>query len=296
MRGNNNLDKVILGTAGLGGVWGDINASESLDTIAAALTRGISALDTAPSYGDAEEIVGVALADWKGEQPKISTKVGRLKSYRADQAIYDYSSDGMQKSVEQSLKTLGISKIDVLFLHDPAAITPDSVEDVVHQMIGFRELGYADKIGLGGNTPSWFSSYLQNGVFDVVMEYNRLNACSIDALDTSLRTCLASNKEYYAASPLNMGLLGCNFNNFSLHRPDWLLAQNVEQAKRLQLIATRYAMELDVLALRFLNSINEQFKIVIGPSDTCELNSSLKAIGYGALPVDIYEEILNTFN
>jgi len=70
----------------------------------------------------------------------------------------------------------------------------------------------------------------------------------------------------------------------------------VEQARRVHAIAERYGMLLDVMVLRFLYSIPASFKIVIGAANQYELDSSLHAIGQGALPVAIYNEILQTFN
>ncbi|WP_449439677.1 aldo/keto reductase [Pedobacter steynii] len=108
-------DKLILGTAGLGGIWGKIDAKESIATILSALEQGITAIDTAPAYGDAEELIGTALSLWSGQKPLISTKVGRLKGYRVDDAKYDYTVEGMKKSMENSLKTLNVPIVDVLF-------------------------------------------------------------------------------------------------------------------------------------------------------------------------------------
>ncbi|MGA6118209.1 aldo/keto reductase [Sphingobacterium anhuiense] len=292
---NLGIDKIILGTAGLGGVWGNVKAEESIATIEHAMSHGISAIDTAPAYGDAEQFVGKALAQWEGELPKISTKVGRLKSYKADQATYDYSVDGMKRSVENSLKTLGISNIDVLFLHDPAAIPTEKIENVVSRMRYFKQNGFAKKIGIGGNLPVAFAPYLEDDVFDVIMEYNRLNACSIDALRTTIRSCENTHKHYYAASPLNMGLLGCNFQEFLNFPPSWLDMKSIEQAQKIDAIAQRYHIPLDVLALRFICTIPASFKMVLGAADHEQLKSSLHAIESGILPAAIYNEILQTF-
>src|SRR5437870_5406146 len=98
-----SLERCILGTAGLGGVWGPVNPLESVRTLLFALEIGINAIDTAPAYGDAEKYVGEALRNWGGIAPQISTKVGRLKSYDASEGKYDYSDDGIWRSLEQSL-------------------------------------------------------------------------------------------------------------------------------------------------------------------------------------------------
>jgi len=293
---NRGMDRVVLGTAGLGGAWGAVDAEESVKTIFDALSQGIMALDTAPAYGNAERFVGIALKQWAGAKPTISTKVGRLKGDTATEARYDYSVRGMERSLEDSLARLGIPQVDVLFLHEPAVVAPEMAEGVVRQMLRFKEQGLAKQIGLGGNLPEWFSPFLIEGQFDVLMEYNRLNACNLDALHDTLPVCVRNQKEYYAASPLNMGLLGCNFGRFSQSIPDWLDPKAVAQARRVHTIAERYGMLLDVLVLRFLYTISASFKIVIGAANQYQLNSSLKAISYGALPVAIYNEILQTFN
>lgn len=290
------MNKVILGTAGLGGVWGEVDAEESITTILEALEQGINALDTAPAYGDAERFVGQALAQWGGVMPPVSTKVGRLRSYKADEATYDYTSDGMMSSVENSLETLNIPIIDVLFLHDPAAINPEEIEKIVMQMQLFKRNGYTKKIGIGGNVPEWFAPYLEYDIFDVIMEYNRLNACSIEALSTTIPICVESGKEYYAASPLNMGLLGRNFFEFTSNQPEWLDDKSVLQAIRINSIAKEYDMALQLLAHRFLLTIPAQFKMVIGAANQEQLTNTLGAIKAGELPATVYNEILQTLN
>ena len=288
--------QLVLGTAGLGGVWGEVDPEASVATILLALENGISAIDTAPAYGNAEPFVGTALSQWVGKKPLISTKVGRLKSHKADEAYYDYSSDGMKSSVENSLKTLGLPVIDLLFLHDPSAISVDKIERILQQMQEFKRQGYAKKIGLGGNAPEWMAPYLQDPLFDVVMEYNKLNACCIDALMTTFPSYVESGKEYYAASPLNMGLLGCNFSDFSTQPPDWLDLKSIERAKELDLIASRHNMSLQVLAHRFLMNIPYPFKTVIGAANPQQLTDTLLAFSAGKLPTVIYHEILQMLN
>jgi len=290
------IDRLVLGTAGLGGIWREVDAEESIMTILDALKQGIMAIDTAPAYGDAEPLIGTALDQWSGKRPLISTKVGRKKGYQVDQAHYDYTADGMKRSVENSLKMLNITIIDILFLHDPAAIPPADIEQVLKQMEFFVHQGYAKRIGLGGNAPEWFERYFKSGLFDVIMEYNRLNACCIDALDTTIPFCNTNNSAYYAASPLNMGLLGCNFSEFITAPPNWLDLKNIEQAQSVNSIADKYNISLQELAHRFLLTIPSRFKIVIGAADRNQLTDTLHAMKLGKLPSVIYNDILQTLN
>jgi len=296
MQASGSLSRCVLGTTGLGGVWGKIDPEESIKAILMALKNGITCIDTAPAYGDAESFVGVALKEWEGDKPLISTKVGRLKSYCATEGLYDYSMDGMEKSVENSLKILDIPCIDILFLHEPDAMPEKNAERIVQNLIEFKKRGYANKIGLGGNCPAWFKRYITSDVFDVVMEYNRLNVCCTDALYSSLPDCKSKGIDFYVASPLYMGLLGNRFEEYAASLPGWLPKSSIERAEQIKLIAERYQMSLQSMAHRFLISIPETFKIVIGPKDPNQLRQTVFDFRQGPLPKKIFEEIKNLKN
>ena len=145
-----SLDRCVLGTAALGGVWGPVNKKESVATLLMALDAGITAIDTAPAYGDAEQFIGEALRSWKGSLPAITTKVGRLKTYDATKGIYDYSEDGIHRSVENSLSTLGISQLEVLFLHEPDQVPPQEADRIIRTIMSVKESGYTKRSALAG--------------------------------------------------------------------------------------------------------------------------------------------------
>lgn len=296
MQASDCLSRCVLGTTGIGGVWGKIDPEQSVKAILTALRNGINCIDSAPAYGDAESFVGVALNQWEGEKPQISTKVGRLKSYDATEGFYDYSNDGMEKSVETSLKTLGTPCLDILFLHDPEAVPEKDVERILKKLVQFKKEGYTKKIGLGGNSPDWFKKYITDDVFDVVMEYNRLNVCCTDALYSSLPDCKSKGIDFYAASPLYMGLLGNRFEEFTALPPEWLKKSSLKKAGQSKLIADRHQMSLPSLAHRFLLSVPENFKIVIGPKDPYQLRQTVIDFKEGPLPEKIFEEIKNLKN
>ena len=287
------LNKLVLGTAGLGGVWKKVEPERSVYSIQAALQAGINWIDTAPAYGDAEEFVGRAIRDWKGTQPMISTKVGRLNGYRSDIGNYDYSPYGIAKSLENSLQLLGRAKVDLLFLHEPKEIPEQDIHAAVKEMVRLKRKGLTNKIGLGGNYPPAFHQYLEDGTFDVVMEYNRLTSCCLDALDTSIPQCVHNNIDYWAASPLHMGLLGRRFAEFTQVKPDWLPEHHIMAAMAVENIASRHQLSLVELSLRFLLHQNIPGKIVIGPCDEEELKEIIHTFSLGPLENTLFMEVTN---
>ncbi|GAB3346980.1 aldo/keto reductase [Arachidicoccus ginsenosidivorans] len=305
------LERYILGTAGLGGVWRPVDPRESVKAIIYALQSGITQIDTAPAYGDAESFVGEAIREWKAEtktkrkregeaegegeskrfRPQLSTKVGRLKGYASDRGNYDYSHGRMEKSLENSLSTLGVNCIDTLFLHEPAAIPSGEIQQAVKAMVRFKEQGYAKKVGLGGNYPPAFKGFIEDGIFDTVMEYNRLNGCHLDALETSLLLCVKQGVDFWAASPLHMGLLGSQFAKFVAQKPDWLPSKDIATACRVKLLADKWGFSLPELAFQFIKKIPQPFKIVIGASNQTELDNTLGYIKAPPLKEPLYRQM-----
>ena len=290
------LERSVLGTAGLGGVWGSVDPVESVQTILFALESGITAIDTEPAYGDAELYVGKALEQWEGPLPTISTKVGRGKGFGVSEGNFDFSEAGMLRSIQKSLQTLGVEKLDILFLHDPKHMEENQAEQAVKTMQSFKEKGYTSKIGLGGNPPAFFDQYIGSGVFDVLMEFNKLNACNLSALDEYLPFCNLHQIKYYAASPLYMGLLGDNLKEFTTHRPEWISPETIQTAKGIEQIAKTFAISTDTLAHRFLLSLPYVFDIVIGASNLIQLKRTLAAFEQGPLPVSLQETLRMNLN
>jgi len=138
--------------------------------------------------------------------------------------------------------------------------------------------------------------YLKPELFGVLMEFNKLNACSAVALEEDLPFCINNNISYFAASPLNMGLLGSNYETFTTNRPAWLDIKFVDAAVNMKSIADKYGIALHSLAHRFLLSIPQLFYIVIGASNRQQLNETLEDFNNGALPHNIFLEIMTNLN
>ena len=116
-----------LGTATLGGSRIPITDAERHAIVRAAWDAGVRYFDTAPFYGvgAAERAVGDALRDEPRAEWVLSTKVGRLLRPRAAwrepkeawgkpmpfDVIYDYSYDGIMRSLEDSFQRLGMRPV-----------------------------------------------------------------------------------------------------------------------------------------------------------------------------------------
>jgi D-threo-aldose 1-dehydrogenase len=129
------------GTAPLGNMFRNIPEEEAAATVAAAWDLGVRYYDTAPFYGGglAEIRLGKELVKHKRDEYVLSTKVGRIildelvtgaqefgekgtlfEHGRKNKIVYDYSADGAKRSIEDSLKRMGVDRIDFVWIHDIA--------------------------------------------------------------------------------------------------------------------------------------------------------------------------------
>ncbi|GAB3649851.1 hypothetical protein GCM10028791_16170 [Echinicola sediminis] len=285
--------RLVYGTSGLGGVWGEVEASESIDAILFALENGISVFDTAPSYGNAELYLGKALRQWRGTDPFISTKVGRLKGNDAFDFRLDYSRDAMTRSLEESLETLGIDHVNLLFLHEPQLVPLQDIEAILETLNGFKAQGLVKKIGVGGNPNADFLPYLTRENFDVVSGFLRMDACNLSLFEGEIQQYKREGISYYAASALHFSLLGNRYEKYQHDGEDgqWISKADLVNAKAVKAIADDLQMPLPTLAQRYLFSIEEADRVVVGARNLGQIAATLNDWKLGKLPEDIFHRI-----
>ncbi len=285
------LGRITLGTAGLGGTWYPVDLEKSVDTIIYALEHGVTNLDTAPAYMDAELVVGKALKQWKGESPFLSTKIGKRKG-RADQlGLIDYGLESIKSSLYTSLDRLGRDNIDLLLLHEPGEIPIEEIGAVMETVLRFQDQGLVNRIGFGGKPPLLFNRYIEKGYFNVVMDFNNYNLVEQKALTVDFPFYRKNNLEIYEASPLMMGLLGSRLETYQENCPSWLSSKTLDRAFKLEVLAEKFGMSLSSLAHRYLVQDPNIDRMVIGPDNLEQLTTTLTDIKSGPLEKQLVMEI-----
>jgi aryl-alcohol dehydrogenase-like predicted oxidoreductase len=150
---NLQASRVGLGTWAIGGwMWGGSDEQESIRTIHAALEKGINVIDTAPAYGfgRAEEIVGKAVAAY-GQRDKVvlATKAGL--EWRAGEVIRNATRARLFREIEDSLRRLQTSYIDLYQVHWPDPLVP--VEETADIMAFLYQQGKIRAIGVSNYLP-----------------------------------------------------------------------------------------------------------------------------------------------
>lgn len=159
---NIESSRIGLGSWAIGGwLWGGSEERESVDTIIAALERGITLIDTAPVYGSgrSEEIVGKAVAEY-GNREKIilATKVGL--DWTSGKVYRNSTRDRIMKEVEDSLERLQTDYIDIYQIHWPDYDTP--IEETAKAMNDLFEKGVIKAIGVSNYSTEQMDVFRKN--------------------------------------------------------------------------------------------------------------------------------------
>jgi D-threo-aldose 1-dehydrogenase len=215
--------RVGLGGAPLGNLLGEVSEADAVATVNAAWDEGWRFFDTAPHYGLglAEERLGVGLRDKPRDEFVLSSKVGRI-IYSADSAAvddegfainttrrrrWDFSRDGVLRSIEDSLQRIGTDRLDVVFVHDPDDHYEEAVATAFPTLIELRDQGVIGAIGSGMNQTAMLTRFVTEIDIDVIMLAGRYSLIDPDGLDDVLPACLANNVQVVAVGIFNSGLL-----------------------------------------------------------------------------------------
>ncbi|MDH6502204.1 aldo/keto reductase [Streptomyces sp. SAI-149] len=196
-------------------------ASAALDT---AWDAGIRYFDTAPHYGLglSERRLGAALRDRPREEYVVSSKVGRLLVPNAhprgvdDEGFvvrddlrrqWDFSRDGVLRSLDETLERTGLDRLDIVYLHDPDDHWRQAADESMPALAELREQGVVGAIGAGMNQSAMLARFLRETAADVVMLAGRYTLLDQSALDDVLPAAQAHGKSVVAVGVFNSGLL-----------------------------------------------------------------------------------------
>jgi D-threo-aldose 1-dehydrogenase len=301
-----------LGTATMGGSRVKVTQAEGEAMVRAAWDAGVRYVDTAPFYGvgAAERRVGDALRDQPRDEWVLSTKVGRLlrpsrqPAAAADgrlapmpfDVIYDYSYDGIMRSVDDSYQRLGLAKIDILFVHDIGAYQHGPETHAVHMRTlkdsGYRALeelkrtSVVSAIGIGVNESAVLVEALAFADWDVFLLAGRYTLLEQAPLDDLLPLCAARGTSIVVGGPLNSGILaGRDTWNYATAPP-----HVVTRVDAIRAICDRHNVPLAAAALQFPLAHPQVAAIIPGPRSAAEFVANLALMNH-KIPTALWADL-----
>lgn len=281
------------------------------DTLAAAWKAGIRYFDTAPLYGTglSEHRVGRMLRERPREEYVVSTKVGRLLrpnpgsngdfwEFKAGLPFAvqpDYTADGVKRSIEDSLQRMGLSSIDVVYIHDcEEAAYGDQWRDVFATAMSgaaialtkLRDEGVIKAWGLGVNSIEPCLLSLQQSDPDIFLLAGRYTLLEQPALKRLFPQCALRGVHVVVGGPYNSGVIaGGATYNYQQADADVLSAR-----ARLTGIADRHGVDLRAAALQFCAAHPVVAAVIPGtksPTRVVENSELMRA----AIPIDFWREL-----
>ncbi|KRV47882.1 aldo/keto reductase [Wenjunlia vitaminophila] len=214
------------GTAAIAGLYSEVAEDEAIATIEAAWDAGIRYFDTAPHYGlgVSERRLGVALRGRPRAEYTVSTKVGRVlepipgAAHGDDRAhgfsvpathrrVWDFSSDGVRRSLEDSLVRLGLDHVDIALIHDPDEHAEQAFGEAYPALERLRDEGVVRAIGAGMNQSAMLTRFVEDTDVDVVLCAGRYTLLEQPALDDLLPAAAARGTSVIIGGIYNSGLL-----------------------------------------------------------------------------------------
>ncbi|MFF7073256.1 aldo/keto reductase [Streptomyces pseudovenezuelae] len=263
------VSELALGCAALGNLFHPVTDDEAQATVDAAWDAGIRTFDTAPHYGLglSERRLGTALRERPRDTYTLSTKVGRLLVPDPDggkgddlangfavrathRRVWDFSADGVLRSLEASLRRLGVDRVDVALLHDPDDHAEQALREAYPALERLRAEGVVKAIGVGMNQSALPARFVRETDIDVVLLAGRYTLLDQDGLTELLPEAAARGQRVLIGGVFNSGLLtaprpGASYDYAPAPQPV------LDRALRLLSVCERHGVPLRAAALRF---------------------------------------------
>jgi D-threo-aldose 1-dehydrogenase len=265
-----------LGTAPLGGWPEEVPAAQARATIEAAWQAGIRHFDTAPFYGHglSEQHLGAVLPGLDRDCFSISTKVGRLLvPGRPRESLYqgvpplvptfDFTGQGVLRSLAESRARLGLDRIDVVLIHDPDDHHEQALRESFPVLAELRAGGTIGAIGVGMNWSRPLALFAHEADFDCFLLAGRYTLLEQGALDELMPAVAERGASIIAGGVLNSGVLadprpGAHYNYATA--PDEVVAR----ATALDAACAEFDVPLRAAAMQFPLAHPQVASVVLG--------------------------------
>ena len=311
------ITRLGFGGASIGGLFTAVDDDAAVGVVRHAWDLGIRSFDTAPlyGYGASERRIGAALRDRPRDAFTLSTKVGRLVRDEASippgadidrqaldgredayyvrtrpvRLVFDYSADGVRRSLEESLERLGLDRIDIALIHDPDDHWPAAIDEAWPALERLRGEGVVRAVGAGMNQSAMLARFASETDMDAFLLAGRYTLLDQDALDELLPLCVERGIAVLVGGVMNSGVLadprpGSRFD-YAPASPEIL-----ERARRLGELCIRHDVPLRAAAMQFPMAHPAVASLVAGVRTPAHLDTYPAMLAH-AIPADLWAEL-----
>lgn len=307
-----------LGTAPLANLYRAVSDAEAEAVLNLAWEGGVRYFDTAPLYGLglAETRLNRFLRGKPRDEYVLSTKVGRiLKATTPDKRdgvgkwfdvpsrteVYDYSYDGVMRSLEFSLERLGLDRVDILYAHDLDIFNHGTQAALDARLQEFMAGGYRALVALrdqgvirafGGGINEWQPCQwlAERGDFDLFLLAGRYTLLEQEALETFLPLCQARDIGIVIGGPYNSGILATGARPGAFFNYDPAPEAVMARVARIEAVCRRHGVRLVDAAFQFPLGHPTVVSVVPGGQGVAEMRSNFAA-ARAEMPRALWDEL-----
>ena len=267
-----------------------VNEEKALATIRTFFASPINFIDTAASYGDGENErrLGIVLREFGG------LPQGFVLASKADRDLNtgEFTGEQMRRSVERSLRLLGLEQLQLLYLHDPEhisfeqAMAPNGPFDMLQHC---QQEGLIAHLGVAGGPIDLMKRFVETDIFSVAISHNRYTLLNTEA-NTFWDACQQHGVAAVNAAPYGSGILAKGPSAYPRYMYGDASMEFLERAHKLETICKSYGVPLAAAALQFSLRDPRITSTIVGMSRPERLAETIALTQY-ALPAELWTEL-----
>ncbi len=267
-----------------------VSRQRASDTLHTVFESPLNFLDTAASYGDgeSERRIGEVLAEIGGlpEGCVLATKADR------DLQTGDFSGGQMRRSIERSLKLLGMDRLQLVFLHDPEHETYEHMmapDGPVEVLMDLKSEGIIVHVGVAGGPVDLMIRYVETDLFEAVITHNRytlVNRTAEPLLDVATQRGLAALN----AAPYGSGILAKGPDAYARYEYREAPQEMIEQVRAMERACRESGVPLAAAALQFSLRDPRVLSTIVGISRPERVGQTLELATH-PIPDGLWEEL-----
>ena len=290
-----HIPDICFGTSALGNMPDtysyEVDEARAVETVKAMLTSDSPFIDTGRNYGmgRSEERIGLALKALGGlpAGAVISTKLDR----NMETGLFDASE--ARRSVEESFTALGVSRVDILHLHDPEHA--ESLDPIVRkggaldELFKMREEGLCKVVGLAAGNVDVMLPILKDRDFDILITHNRFTLVNINA-EEMIAYAAKNDITVLNAAPYCGGALAKGTDSFKRYVYQEASEDMLAPIKAVESVCQKYSIPPGAAALQFSLREKRIASTICGVSKPERMVETLSWADY-KIPEDVWAEL-----
>ncbi len=260
-------------------------------TLVRAIDAGCAFIDTAVLYGRSlsETMIGEALRQRPAAKDKviITTKAGR------SHLGYDFSYDGILRSVEGSLERMGLDRLKIVYIHDAMGQPIDEVLSERGALGALRHLqsqGVIEHVGAACNNPPTNLEYIRTGEFDAAVIADCWSLINHIAEREIFAEAAKHDVGLVGATPLERSLLATGPQADAKYLNRVFPKECLDHVSKIQRICQRYDVPMAAVALQWCTRHPQVASVIPGARVPAEAESSMDAAEV-SIPEELWREL-----